>query len=77
MQKFEKIKGISSFDNIPSTAKPGQWYIDGQSTRGQYLGRTSAGVTVINYKRFTGQIDQPHMLANKALRGFAKRYGSR
>lgn len=75
MTKYEKIKGINSFDNIPENTRKGQWFIDNNSVRGQYLGRTKQGVTVINYKRFKGQIDIPHMLANKTLRQFAIKWG--
>ncbi len=77
MTKYEKIKGIQSFDNIPENTRKGQWFIDNNSVRGQYLGRTKQGVTVINYKRYIGQIDLPHMLANNALRNFARKYGSK
>lgn len=77
MAKYEKIKGINSFDNIPDNTRKGQWFIDNNSVRGQYLGKTKSGTVVINYKRFIGQIDFPHMLANHYLRDFAKRYGSK
>lgn len=71
MAKFEKIKGINSFDNIPDNAKIGQWFIDNNSIRAQYLGFTKSGIRVMNYKRYNGKIDIPHMLANKTLRQFA------
>lgn len=71
MAKYEKIKGINQFDNIPDNAKIGQWFIDNNSIRAQYLGKTKSGVTVLNYKRYNGQIDFPHMIANKVLREFA------
>lgn len=77
MAKFEKIKGINQFDNIPDNAKIGQWFIDNNSVRGQYLGKTKTGTIVINYKRFKGQIDYPHMAANRELRAFAIKYGSK
>jgi hypothetical protein len=72
--KFQKIKGITSFDNIPDNAKIGQWYIDGNSNRAQYLGKTKTGTIVMNYKKFNGQIDFPHMQANKLLREFAIKF---
>lgn len=77
MAKFEKIKGINQFDNIPDNAKIGQWFIDNNSVRAQYLGKTKTGTMVMNYKRFKGQIDYPHMLANHYLRNFALKYGSK
>jgi len=75
--KYEKIKGINSFDNIPDNTRKGQWFIDNNSIRAQYLGKTKTGTVVMNYKRYMGQIDFPHMLANKSLRGFAIKYGSK
>jgi hypothetical protein len=75
--KYEKIKGINSFDNIPDNTRKGQWFIDNKSIRAQYLGTTKTGTIVMNYKRYNGQIDYPHMIANKALRGFAIKYGSK
>ena len=77
MAKFEKIKGINHFDDIPDNAKIGQWFIDNGSIRAQYLGKTKSGTVVMNYKRYNGQIDYPHMLANNALRNFAIKYGSK
>lgn len=77
MAKYEKIKGINQFDNIPDNTRKGQWFIDNNSVRAQYLGKTKTGTVVMNYKRFKGQIDYPHMLANHYLRDFAKRYGSK
>ena len=75
MAKFEKIKGIYSFDDIPENAKIGQWFIDNNSIRGQYLGKTKYGTTVINSKRFKGKIDYVHMLANRHCRQFAIKFG--
>jgi len=74
MAKFEKIKGIYSFEDIPENTKPGQWFIDNNSIRGQYLGRTKSNTTVINYKKYNGKIDMPHMIANHHLRQFAIKY---
>lgn len=74
MAKFEKIKGITSFDNIPQNAKPGQWFIDNNSVRGQYLGKTKSGTVVMNCKKYIGKIDMQHMLANHHLRQFAIKF---
>ncbi len=60
-------------DNPP---KAGQWIlIDGQ-TRGQYLGKTRAGVIVVRYQngRFGSNADTK---SNHYLRQFAKVNGSR
>lgn len=60
-------------DNPP---KAGQWVlIDGQ-TRGQYLGKTRAGVIVVRYQngRFGSKADTK---SNHYLRQFAKVNGSR
>lgn len=72
--KFEKIKGVYSFDNIPEDTKIGQWFIDFNSVKAQYLGKTKRGTIVMNYKRFSGQIDFVHMLANKQLRQYAIKF---
>lgn len=73
MAKFEKIKGVYSFNDISEDTKPGQWFIDNNSIRAQYLGRTKHTI-VMNYKKYQGKIDFPHMLANHHLRMFAIKY---
>lgn len=77
MQNYEKIKGIYSFENIPENTRKGQWFINNDSIRGQYLGKTNSGTIIINYKKFNGKINLPHMLANKELRKYAIKFGSK
>jgi hypothetical protein len=55
----------------------GQWIsIDDQ--RGQYLGTTAAGSVVIRWQQADGRtFSKRDAQANKPLRAFAKRYGSK
>lgn len=58
------------------TLRAGQWIVTDMGQRGQYLGTTAAGTTVIRWQqrnRFT-KVDAR---ANKPLRQFAKVYGSK
>jgi hypothetical protein len=52
----------------------GQWVAIMGELRGQYLGITAAGVTVINYKKAPSMVRQ--FKANRPLRQFAKLMGS-
>ena len=60
-----------------SGIKAGQWIsIDDQ--RGQYLGTTAAGSIVIRWQQADGKtFAKRDAQANKPLRAFAKRYGSK
>lgn len=59
-------------DNPP---KAGQWVLIDGATRGQYLGKTRAGVIVVRYQngRFGSKADTK---SNHHLRQFAKVNGS-
>lgn len=59
-------------DNPP---KAGQWILIDGATRGQYLGKTRAGVIVVRYQngRFGSKADTK---SNHYLRQFAKVNGS-
>ena len=54
--------------------KVGQWVMIMGELKGQYLGITQAGVTVINYKKAPTMKRQ--FAANRPLRQFAKLMGS-
>ena len=57
--------------------KAGQWVsIDDQ--RGQYMGTTAAGSVVIRWQQADGRtFSKRDAQANKPLRAYAKRYGSK
>lgn len=76
-----------SFDAATATnsVKPGQWFRIG-AERGQYLGKTPAGVFVVNWPKrpvlhedhsFMPDELTEHMKRNEPLRHYAKRMGSR
>lgn len=65
------VSSISSLDNL----KIGQWFQNEQNQRGQYLGKTNAGVSVVRWQN--GKMQTRDVKANKPLRAFAKIYGSK
>lgn len=72
MQKFVStilVSSIGSFDGI----KPGQWIVTEMGQRGQYLGKTQSGVTVIRWQngKFCS-VNKSDVFNNKWLRLFAK-----
>lgn len=74
--KFQSTKFVTlqSLENNPP--KVGQWVsIDG-AARGQYLGKTRAGVVVVRYQRDKG-FDKIDARNNAALRDFALGRGRR
>lgn len=74
--RFENTKFVTLQQLQDNPPKAGQWIlIDGQ-TRGQYLGKTRAGVIVVRYQngRFGSNADTK---SNHYLRQFAKVNGSR
>ena len=62
----------SLFANI----KIGQWVKLCDGATGQYMGTTSQGVDVINWKK-TNKFDTTMAKANKPLRKYAKIYGAK
>lgn len=63
------VSSIDSFDGI----KIGQWIVTEMGQRGQYLGKTQAGVTVVRWQngKFCS-INKSDVYNNKWLRKFAK-----
>lgn len=55
--------------------KAGQWIITDMGQRGQYLGTTAAGTTVIRWQH-RNTFAKVDAKANKPLHQFAKVYGS-
>ena len=58
------------------TLRAGQWVCTDMGQRGQYLGTTEAGTTVIRWQQ-RAAFTKTDARANKPLRQFAKVYGSR
>jgi len=56
--------------------KPGQWFAWNNGARGQWLGKTRAGVDVVRYQsdKF-GKVSD--LTQNKTKREYAKRYGAK
>ena len=65
------VSSIASLDGL----KVGQWFVNEQNQRGQYMGKTIAGVSVVRWQN--GKMDTRDIKANKPLRAFAKIYGSK
>lgn len=65
------VSSIASLDGL----KVGQWFQNEQNQRGQYLGKTQAGVSVVRWQN--GKMKTRDVKANKPLRQFAKIYGSK
>lgn len=49
MSKFIKTIQVSTFADIPTATKPGQWVQQRDGIRGQYLGTTRTGTQVMHY----------------------------
>ena len=56
--------------------KPGQWVRFDSGVRGQFMGITRAGVIAIRYQK-DSKFGKTDAKANKALRQYAKIYGSK
>lgn len=65
------VSSIATLKNL----KVGQWFINEQKQRGQYLGHTSAGCDVVRWQ--DRKFETRDAKANKHLRSFAKTYGSK
>lgn len=73
--KFVKTNIVTNL-NAVNSLKVGQWFsIDGADQRGQYLGTTTAGVTVVRWQK-AGKFERRDAVANKHLRAYAKVYGA-
>ncbi len=74
--RFENTKFVTLQQLEKAPPKAGQWVLIDGATRGQYLGRTSAGVIVMRYQngKFGSKADTA---SNHHLRQFAKVNGSR
>lgn len=72
--KYTKTVFVSSVEALPAL-KVGQWLINENGQRGQYLGRTDSGAHVVRWqnKRFAKR----DAINNHYLRQFAKVYGAR
>lgn len=66
---------VSTTANM-QTLRPGQWIVTDMGQRGQYLGTTAAGTTVIRWQQ-AATFRKVDAKANKPLRSFAKVYGSK
>ena len=65
------VSSISEFKGI----KPGQWFQIETGSRGQYMGKTAAGVDVVRWQN--NKFTRRDAKANKHLRAFAVTYGSK
>lgn len=65
------VSSISALDNL----KVGQWFTNEIGQRGQFMGKTQAGVSVVRWQN--GKMETRDVKANKPLRQFAKIYGSK
>lgn len=65
------VSSIATLDNL----KVGQWFTNEMGQRGQFMGKTQAGVSVVRWQN--GKMETRDVKANKPLRQFAKIYGSK
>lgn len=74
--QFKSTKYVTLQQLQDNPPKAGQWILIDGATRGQYLGKTRAGVIVVRYQngRFGTKADTA---SNHHLRQFAKVNGSR
>jgi len=71
------LKTVTIFSELQfDSMKPGQWFEWNNGARGQWLGKTLAGVDVIRHQNvaFGKLVDCQR---NKILRDYAKRHGSK
>ncbi len=73
-QKFVKTLFVSTVGDL-THIKPGQWIETEAKQRGQYLGTTQRGVTVIRWQN-GGKFQKVDAINNHNLREYAKVYGS-
>ena len=74
-KRYVQTVDATGFDSAMfKRLKIGQWVSIMSDLKGQYLGITMAGVTVINYKKAPTMKRQ--FAANRPLRQFAKLHGS-
>jgi hypothetical protein len=69
MTQYTKTILVSSIGEF-SGIKPGQWVQIETGSRGQYLGKSRAGVDVIRWEN--SKFDARSAVQNKHLRNFAK-----
>jgi hypothetical protein len=75
MAQYVKTIFVSSLSQL-DTMKPGQWVAFDSGNRGQYLGRTRAGVQVVRYQSgLFGEFKDTE--SNKLLRKYAKLNGAK
>lgn len=76
--KYTKTVTVPFADNLESL-KIGQWFRVQTlgNMRGQYLGKTRAGVYVVRWQNESAKFTESDARANKSLRQFAKVYGSK
>jgi len=75
-QLFQNTRVIVGFNF--SGLRPGQWVkLEGCNSRGQYMGTTAQGTQVIRWQVEASKFETRDAHANKPLREYAKRYGSR
>ena len=65
------VSSIAALNNL----KVGQWFTNEMGQRGQFMGKTQAGVSVVRWQN--GKMETRDVKANKPLRAFAKIYGSK
>jgi len=67
---------VSTISNNLHSLRIGQWIVTEANQKGQYLGTTAAGTTVIRWQN-RDKFSKVDARANSPLRRFAKIYGSR
>lgn len=73
--RYGKTLFLLNAANIKAGLQVGQWVQDATGARGQYLGKTDAGVVVIRWQN--NKFAKRDAVNNKHLRRFAKVYGSK
>lgn len=77
-QHYVKTLLVSSIGDFSSlNLRPGQWVSTEAGQRGQFLGVTGSGATVIRWQQETRKFRKPDAMNNQNLRRFAKTYGSK
>lgn len=81
MRQLFTASQLFTSNEAAATMRPGQWVHTEYGARGQFLGVTRAGVTVIRWQsgKFgtQGATQQTDARQNGTLRTYAKVYGSR
>lgn len=77
-EKYQPTMLVSSVGDFARLSlRPGQWVQTEAGQRGQFLGVTASGSTVIRWQQETKKFRKPDAMNNQHLRRFAKTYGSK